>query len=783
MDSQLLTTKLNIPRLRPNLVPRQRLTERVDEALHLGHRLLLVCTPAGFGKTTLLSEWIRVSGRPAAWVSLDENDNDPVTFWTHFIAALRTGLPNTAEATLGESLVTVPQSPASAHEGASFPMDVLLATLLSEIAELSVALVIILDDYHLIETQSIHDALAFLLEHLPLQMHLVIASRIDPPLPLARLRGRYQLTEVREADLRFTPVETNAFLSEAMGLGLTEDNVAALETSTEGWIVGLQLAALYLKGKEAARVEEFIQAFGGSHRHIIDYLVEEMLQQQTDEVREFLFQTAILNRLTAPLCDAVRFGCAETPSSSQGTAVTGRNDGQAMLTQLEQDNLFLVSLDERREWYRYHHLFADFLRFQARMQPRDLAVLHQRAAQWYEANGFMAEAIKHALAAGNTVDAARLIALAAEDTLRHARFVTFHRWLDALPGELVSSDLELATTMAWVLTQKGEPTAAEYYVRAAAKRLPVDVPQPARAKVIALQAMLPLFRGSPHDDRNEHMALFTVTLMGKTLLAQLQQATGEMQAGLKTVQEMCRQITEENAGRWSVLSARAVEANLLLKQGDVTAVAHWAESVGLSPTDNPSYVRMPIYLAYVRLLLAQKQLRDAHSLLSRMERQAQQDGRLGDLVTIHALQALTKQALGREDQAFSYLRRALTLAAPEDYYRSLLDEGLPLAELLFKAQAHPDESMDRVFVKNLLEAFRAELEYAPGQPSLLVEPLTPRELEVLALIVAGLSNRKSAAELVLAMGTVKKHITNIYGKLGIRRRAQAIARARELDLL
>jgi LuxR family maltose regulon positive regulatory protein len=901
MDTPFLTTKLHIPHLRPNLVPRRRLTERLDQALRLGHRLLLVCAPAGFGKTTLLSEWVHGGGRPVAWVSLDENDNDPVTFWTHVVAALRAGLPNTQETTLGEGLLTVLQSPASAHEGASASMDTLLATLLNEMAELSVTLITILDDYHLIETQSIHDALSFLLEHLPPQMHLVISSRIDPPLPLARLRGRYQLTEIREADLRFTRVETVAFLNEAMGLGLAEDNMAALASSTEGWIVGLQLAALSLKGKDAARIEAFVQSFGGSHRHIIDYLVEEVLQQQTDEIRDFLLQTGILDRLTAPLCDAV----------------TGRDDSRVRLAQLEQANLFLVPLDEWREWYRYHHLFADFLRVQAKLQPQALAALHQKAARWYEANGFMTEAIKHALAGGDMVDAARLIGLVAVDTLRHARFATFFKWLDALPDEFVRADADLATTKGYALLQAGDLAAAESYVQAAAKSLPVDAPQPARAKVIALQAQLPLFRGSRHDDRidaiqqarealeligdtnplfrgtllthlgetqrahgdlksaahtfreavnlnrgignhvmaiiamsnlalmlhqqgrrreaaalcqevisqhvdtrgrpiapagvahillatmhyeandlaqahhhlhkglalNEHMVLFTVTLMGKTLLAQLQQATGETQAGLATIRETCQPITEENARRWSVLAARATEANLLLKQGNLTAVAHWAHSAGLSPTDTPSYVRMPMHLAYARLLLAQNRPEEAQTLLTRLERAAQNERLHGTLITIHALQALTQQALGEEDRALTCLRRALLLAAPENYYRSLLDEGLPLAVLLFKVQAHLGESVDPVFVRNLLEAFRAELEHAPAQPALLVEPLTERELEVLQLIVDGLSNREIAAELYLAIGTVKKHITNIYGKLGVQRRAQAIARTRELALL
>jgi LuxR family maltose regulon positive regulatory protein len=282
---------------------------------------------------------------------------------------------------------------------------------------------------------------------------------------------------------------------------------------------------------------------------------------------------------------------------------------------------------------------------------------------------------------------------------------------------------------------------------------------------------------------NEQTALIAMTFMGRALLAQIQQAMGQTHAALTTIRETCQAIGPEDAWRMSVLSATAVEAELQLKQGDVAAVAHWADAANLSPASTPSYLWEPHHFVYVRLLLVQDHPRDARMLLSRLERLARRDGRLGSLITIHALQALTQQALGLEDQALRHLRRALLLAAPEDYYRSLLDEGVPLAALLFKAKAHLGESVDRAFVGKLLDAFQAELEYAPAQSAPLSEPLTRRELEVLQLIVAGLSNREIATELVLAMGTVKKHITNIYGKLGVQRRAQAIARARELHLL
>jgi LuxR family maltose regulon positive regulatory protein len=939
MDTPLLSTKLHIPPLRPNLVTRPRLTERLDDALRLGHRLSLICAPAGFGKTTLLSEWVHNSGGSAAWVSLDENDNDPVSFWAHFVAALRAALSEPEEYALGVDLLTVLRSSPPMRGDAFHRMDTLLSSLINEVAELSVSLVVIFDDYHLIETQSIHDGVSYLLRHLPTQMHLIISSRLDPPLPLARLRGRYLLTEIREADLRFTQEETIAFLNVAMGLGLSEDHLMALEVSTEGWIVGLQLAALALQGtlsiegKGAAAVEAFIQAFGGSHRHIIDYLVEEVLQQQSDEIRTFLFQTAILDRLTAPLCDAVRFGSARSPSDSEGRALrfgssetqgsaggianTRGVDSQAILTGLEQANLFLIPLDERREWYRYHHLFAEFLNAQANLPPQELAALHRKAARWYEANGFGDAAIKHALEAGDMVDAARLIALSADDVLRHARFTTFFRWLDALPDEYIRANPELAATVGWALALSGDPMAAESYARAAAESLTFDSPQSAQAQVASLQAVLALLGGARHKDRtaaieetsevleligdanpffrgmllsvlgesqrahgdletasrtlhkavflnqqagndtmaivaignlailsyergrrreamtlcqetidryvdirgcptppagiahvilammhyeanelalahrhvlqglkaNEQTALIAMTFMGRALLARIQQAMGQTESARTTIDKLCQAITPENAWRMSAQSAMAVRAELHLKQGDLTAVERWADAANLSPADNPSYFWEPHYLVYVRLLLVRNQPLDALKLATKLERLAQQDGRPGSLVTIHALQALAHQGLGNDDQVLVRLRRALILAAPERYLRSLLDEGPSLAALLSKAQALLGESVGLSFVRSLRAAFQAELSYTPAQPSPLIEPLTERELEVLSLIVAGHSNREIAAELYLAMGTVKKHISNIYGKMGVQRRAQAIARARELDLL
>jgi len=349
----LLQTKLYIPPLRPTIVPRPRLIERLNQGLQLGHKLALISAPAGFGKTTLVSEWIRGSNRPVAWVSLDESDNDPARFLTYVIAALQT-----VDAGMGAGALNILQS------AQPLPAELILTTLINEVAQTPEDFVLVLDDYHVIDGRpveastsvdaptSVDGALTFLLEHLPPRMHLVIATREDPNLPLARLRVRGQLTELRVADLRFTLVEAAGFLNQVMGLTLSAEEIAALETRTEGWIAGLQMAALAMQGR--ADTASFIQAFTGSHHFVMDYLVEEILHQQPASIQTFLLGTSILDRLCGPLCEAVLLA----PAAS----------GQETLAYLERANLFIIPLDTERHWYRYHHLFADLLRQRLRQR-------------------------------------------------------------------------------------------------------------------------------------------------------------------------------------------------------------------------------------------------------------------------------------------------------------------------------------------------------------------------------------------------------------------------------
>ena len=433
MSKPILATKLYIPPTRTGVVLRPRLTEQLNVGLHA--KLTLISAPAGFGKTTLVGEWITNCERPVAWLSLDEGDSDPVRFLSYLVAALQT-----IKAEIGEGVLAVLQSPQPPST------ELILTTLLNEITTMQGNFILVLDDYHLADSQPVDQALTFLVEHLPPQMHLVIATREDPHLPVARLRARGQLTELRAVDLRFTPAEAVEFLNRAMGLNLSADEIKALETRTEGWIAGLQLAAISMRGRSDAA--GFIQAFTGSHRFVLDYLVEEVLQRQPEPIRNFLLQTAILDRLCAPLCDAV----------------TERDDGKEMLEMLERGNLFIIPLDDQRQWYRYHPLFAEVL--QARFldkHPDQVFNLHQRASKWYEQNGSAVDSIRHALAAKDFERAAILIERTVPEMRRNRQGATVTElgWLKALPDELVRFRPVLCVDYAYALFGGGELEAVE----------------------------------------------------------------------------------------------------------------------------------------------------------------------------------------------------------------------------------------------------------------------------------------------------------------------------------
>jgi ATP/maltotriose-dependent transcriptional regulator MalT len=431
----LLATKLHLPRPRPGFVPRPRLATRLDEGLD--HELVLVCAPAGYGKTVALADWARRSGRPVAWLSLDAGDNDPVRFWRYVVAAVGPARPGVA----GRLLPLFGPPPPSSFDG---PVTALINELAAQPGDGEA--VLILDDYHLIDAGPVHESLLLLAEHLPPGLRLVLASRSDPPLPLGRLRARGQLAELRAAELRFTADEAAALLQQAAegaGTALSDADVAALTARTEGWAAGLQLAGLSLRGQ--ADTAGFVAAFSGSHRYVLDYLAGEVLDHLDGQMRDFLLETSVLERLSGELCDTV----------------TGRTGSQALLERVERAGLFLVPLDEARGWWRYHHLFAGLLR--ARLQagrPARVAALHRAAAAWHQEHDLADDAVRHALAAGDAVWAARLIEQHFDAALQQGQRATIHRWLAALPADLVHARARLVLAQAWMAVVGGHMEAA-----------------------------------------------------------------------------------------------------------------------------------------------------------------------------------------------------------------------------------------------------------------------------------------------------------------------------------
>jgi LuxR family maltose regulon positive regulatory protein len=590
MPVPLLTTKLFVPPARPDLVPRPRLTQRLNEGMT--RKLTLLSAPAGYGKTTLLAQWIadwrlpiadwelrpgsdapivnrqsKIENPPVAWLSLDEGDNDPVRFLTYLVASLQGIEPHIGQA--AQAMLQSPQPP---------PPEAFLTSLINDIAATPTPFVLVLDDYHLIHTLPIHQQLAFLLEHQPPQMHLVIATREDPPLPLSRWRGRGQVLEIRQDDLRFSQEECADFLQRVMRLALSPADVAALQQRTEGWIAGLQLAALSLQGRDDAR--QFVQSFTGSHRYVLDYLMTEVFQRQPADVQDFLRKTSILDRLTASLCDAV----AE------------REDSRQMLSALEQANLFIVPLDESQQWYRYHRLFRDLLRTQR--EGLAVAALHQRAARWFEQHGFLYEAMDHLLAAEDWDEAERLMEGAATQAINHGQFATLNRWLDALPETRLRGSPELAALKGWGLLMLGQLAAARTWVDLAENLLRPDAPLFRQALVaclriylaqiqsdipqvivLAQRALALLEAGDPHGLRGA--ALFN--------LASAQAVTGDIPAATQTFRELAR-LGQERGHPISAVSAWSNLAWLAHLQGqtrEAVVLGHQALELGVDTRGNP----------------------------------------------------------------------------------------------------------------------------------------------------------------------------------------------------
>jgi LuxR family transcriptional regulator, maltose regulon positive regulatory protein len=881
----LLETKFYIPQPRADLVSRPRLLERLDGGLQA--RLLLLSAPAGFGKSTLLSDWLgqRSLLQRTAWLSLDEGDNDPVRFWRYLIGALQRIDPEIGRAAQGLFLSL--KAPV---------LESVVTSLINDIVAAGQRFLLVLDDYHLIEARPIHDSLLFLLEHQPPQLHLTITTRADPPLPLARLRVRRALVEIRTADLRFASTEAQSYLHKTAEIDLSPDQMALLETRTEGWIAGLQLAALSMQGHhDPAR---FIATFTGSHRYVLDYLSEEVLHRQPESLQQFLLQTSILDRLCAPLCDAL----------------TGRADGQQTLVKLEQDNLFLISLDDERRWYRYHRLFVDLLRSRLETDARDhLHALHQRAGLWFEAHDLPGEAIYHFLAARAWDAAAVLVERQVDGLWMHGEVNLLLSWLKQLPVELVHSRPRLCLAYAWVMLHNGPLDGVEGWLHRAEQSLSPadsalhgeiaairgstatirgDIEEASVQCTLALQLLPPerhfLRAATVHALGTAHrfsgnivaaMHAFTEAVsVGRATghfyllidslcnLGLLQATRGQLHLAHQTYQEALARVEAEGSAaspiaseayivmgdllrewnqlgtaesylarglaladkggivdailtgylvlsrvkrsQWDLDQALALvqqgiqlaqqhkiqrmvstfaaqQARLWLASGRLEETLRWAHAFAPTLAENPGYLREFQSVTLARVWLAHGQARQALHLLDELVAAAEQAGRVHSIIEIQMVRGQVFSALGDGEEARRALTHSLTLAEPQGYLRRYLDEGSTMADLLQQISLRNPQL--RAYRERLLslfpEADPPPISNAHTPSAGMIEDLTSRELEILRLIAAGHTNQEIAQQLVVQPSTIKKHINNIFGKLGATHRTQAVALAHELRLI
>ena len=658
----LLETKLYLPQWTADRVSRPRLIDRI----HPKRKLTLVSAPAGFGKTTLLSEWISaLPKRSVAWVSLDRSDNTPASFWTYVIAALQSIQPNLGKRAL--SLVQSSQPPGT---------EALLMTLLNELTVIKADIALVLDDYHAIETQAIHDGMGFFLSHLPPQVHLIIASRADPPLSLARLRSHGDLTELRVSDLRFTPDEAAAFLNQGMGLEISADDVAALEQRTEGWIAGLQLAALSLQGRED--VSEFVAAFSGDDRYIVDYLLEEVLQRQPDRIRHFLLQTALLDRLSGSLCDAV----------------TSQNNGQSMLETLERDNLFIIPLDNKRQWYRYHHLFADVLQAHALKEcPEQMPALHGQASKWYEQNELFSDAIRHALAAKDFEHAAGLIEQVWPAMRNRQQDATVLGWLKVLPDLLIRVRPVLSVAYAIALLNTGKIDAVEDRLQDAEhalaavedseveqhyRSLPATI---ANARAFHAQALGDFARAIAHAEQalallpseEDNERGVTAAFLGLAYWT-----SGDVAAAYQSFAEGLKRFQKLGNGEIAIC-ATSVLAQMGLAQGWMrVAIAACHQALQLAEQQPEPILQgtADLYLVLSELYYEQGHLDTAHQLLQTGEELRKQGSTSGFDYFIWLVKAQLTAAEGNLDKALEQLQEAAQL-----YRRSPLPNIRPIEAL------------------------------------------------------------------------------------------------------
>jgi LuxR family transcriptional regulator, maltose regulon positive regulatory protein len=846
-----VSTKISIPRVPPGMIERESLIERVRTGLSCP--LTLVSAPAGYGKTTLLAALTHQKEPTilkATWLSLDSGDNDRVSFWTDFISALQTQNPHIGESSL--QMLGMPQL------SSIQPIQVDLINEINSGAQPAQAYVLILDDYQVVEEPAIHQDLTFLIEHLPWRLRLVISTRVDPPLPLARLRARGQLSEFRAEDIRFTEKETSTFFNRTMGLGLSSEEIRALDSRTEGWIAGLQMAAISLAKQQDPAT--FITAFTGTNRYIFDFLTEEILNHQAAATRSFLLETSILERFCSPLCDVM----------------TGRNDARETLDLLENANLFLVSLDDERGWYRYHHLFSSMLNARLRqLYPERVADLQKKAATWYMQNGFPDEAISTALASGDFELAIQFIETVAFTSIARSEIGAMLNWYRRLPEDALGQHLRSCAFYAFILARSGMMQAAEAWLRKAeGKPLPTEI----KVVTMLVQALIAISRqndplamnilgqiiamkeggqklyahlllsqaqatqgnlkqaaetcqlildkiGDSFNNNPAASALVGTIIVGflhdrlaiiKYEMNDLESATyhiseaarlsqgsnnKELQASCSIIQALIHQAqgetrealsfveeTERTSFEGDISSRSAsilpLRVRMWFAQGNTRAVAQSLQTQEptcgvVEPCASLTFPQDTLDMSSAYINVAEGKYKEADLALEKLQIGAEKAGRKGNLIEIILLRALANRSQGKAVEAIALLNRALALAESEGYTRIFIDLGSPMASLLKEAASQtavPD------YIQKLLKEFGERGKHTQAyQP--LVEPLSSRESEILKLMAKELSNGEIARKLFLTIGTVKTHAHNIYAKLGVTSRLQAINRARNLNLL
>jgi len=886
MSIPLLKTKLFIPSLVTNLVNRPNLLAKMDAGLD--KRLSLVAAPAGFGKTTFISNWVRSIEHPVVWVSLDEADNDPVVFWAYVVAGFMRAIPGD-NSNLGQ--ITKDQLP---------PTKTILTHLINSLAENIGKVILVLDDYHLISNPQIHEDFTFLIDNQPPALHIVLLTRADPPLPIARLRGRGLLTEIRADHLRFTVEETRIFLNEMLALDLSDVDIVSLDRRTEGWIIGLQLAAISMQGRDDK--SEFIIAFSGGHHFILEYLTEEVIDRLPKLLRNFLIQTAVLERLNAPLC----------------AQVTGIEESATQLTHLLRHNLFIVPLDDEYIWFRYHHLFRDLLknRLQKDFSTEQINQFYRRASQWFWDENKLEEAVRYALLAQDFKQAAELIEQIAGSTMLHGQLITLLQWIEALPDTCLESHPRLRFYQAWALSLGGQPQVAEKILRTAKSTLgslpdspenqalrgelaalltgiltyynnPTRVIQEAqealnylpedalisRARVynalgtayayvdqmelgnqnfeqardLALQAKNPFlataaiemlagiqiyhqghlhvakrhlqqaldlgicddggyhpFTGTAHIllaeinlERNNLKDAASFLKKGVDLLhqsgigyslphahcanARLKHALGDSESAIEALQ-LADQTTQASPLMHILIHNLVCQVRGELIKGDVNTASLWAKGEKCQlPKNLPAYLHEVQQISLAKVCLAQGDTKEALKIIGQIYSQAETGDRMAHIIELSLLKALALHQLGKQEDALESFAKCLSLAEPEGYFRIFLEAGDVVLDLLQNTVAR---GICAQYANRLLAAFndqRGEIESLSPQDE-LIELLTRRELEVLRLMCKGYSNHKIADAMIVSVNTVKKHTSNIYGKLGVRNRAQAMLRAREFGL-